>query len=102
MLFLENLLGLKSKQADVDAAFLNAILQADEKIYVEMPLDFKQHCSNRKFEALCLKKTPYCQSPHAVWKYLTKNLVAMAYLKLLLTPASPLVKGLLPSVILMI
>ncbi len=76
MLILENLLCLKSKQADVTAAFLHATLEEDEKVYVEMPLGFKQRSSNRKFKVLCLKKTLYglCQSPHVFWKYLTEKL----------------------------
>ncbi len=41
MFFLENLLCLKSKQADVATAFLHATLGEDEKVYVEMPLGFK-------------------------------------------------------------
>ncbi len=67
MLILENLLGLKSNQADVTAAFLHATLGEDEKVYVEMPLGFKQCSSNRKYKVLCLKKTLYGlhQSSHA-------------------------------------
>ncbi len=57
MLILENLLGLKSKQADVTAAFLHATFEEDEKVYVEMPLGFKQHCRNGKYNVLHLKKT---------------------------------------------
>ncbi len=52
MLILENILGLKSKQADVTAAFLHATLGEDEKVYVEMPLVFKQHGSNGKLGPL--------------------------------------------------
>ena len=76
MLILENLLGLKSKQADVTAAFLHATLGEDEKVYVEMPLGFKQRGSNGKFKVLCLKKTLYGlrQSPCTFWKYLTEKL----------------------------
>ncbi len=43
MLIIENLLSLKSKQVDVATAFLHATLGEDEKVYVEMPLGFKQH-----------------------------------------------------------
>ncbi len=70
MLILENLLGLKSKQADVTTAFLHATLGEDEKVYVEMPLDFKQRGLNGKYKVLCLKKTLYglCPSPYAYWK----------------------------------
>ncbi len=41
-----------------------------------MPLGFKQHDSNGKFQVLCLEKTFYglCQSPHAVRKFLNDNL----------------------------
>ncbi len=46
MLISENLLGLKSKQAYVTAAFLHATLGEDEKVYVEMLLGFKQRGSN--------------------------------------------------------
>ncbi|KAL7473083.1 hypothetical protein ACHAXS_013906 [Conticribra weissflogii] len=41
MLILENVVGLKSKQAGVTAAFLDATLGEDEKVYVEIPLSFK-------------------------------------------------------------
>ncbi len=57
MLILENLRGLKSKQADVTTAFLHATLGKDEKVYVEMPLGFNQNGSNEKIKVLCLKKT---------------------------------------------
>ena len=40
MLILEVLLGLKSKQGDVTAAFLHADLGKDEKVFVEMPQGF--------------------------------------------------------------
>ncbi len=65
MLILKNILGLKSKQADVTAAFLHATLEEDEKVYVEMPLGL--HGSNGKFKVLHLKKTLYGlrQSPCA-------------------------------------
>ncbi len=76
ILILENLLCLKSKQADVTTTFLHATLGEDEKVYMEMPLGFKQRGSNRKFEVLCLKKTLYGlrQSHHVFWKYLTEKL----------------------------
>ena len=41
MLILEVLLGLKSKQGDVTAAFLHANLGKGEKIFVEMPRGFE-------------------------------------------------------------
>ncbi len=51
-------------------------LGEDAKVYVEMPLGFKQHSSNGKFKVLRLKETFYGlrQSPHAFWKYLTEKL----------------------------
>jgi hypothetical protein len=62
MLILEVLLGLKSKQGDVTAAFLHGELGEDEKVYVEMPLGFR-----KKGKVLKLKKTLYGlrQSPRA-------------------------------------
>jgi hypothetical protein len=73
MLILEILLQLKSKQGDVTAAFLHADLDEKEKVYVEMPLGFRQ-----KGKVLKLKKTLYGlrQSPRAFWQFLTKAMVA--------------------------
>ena len=67
MLILEVLLDLKSKQGDVTAAFLHAHLDENEKVYVEMPLGFKQ-----PGKVLSLRRTLYGlrQSPRAFWKYL--------------------------------
>jgi len=48
MMILEMLLGLKSKQGDVTAAFLHGRLEENEEIYLEMPRRFKQ-------EGKCLK-----------------------------------------------
>ncbi len=75
MIILKNLLGLKSKQTDVTAAFFCATLVEDEKAYAEIPLGFKQHGSKGKFKVIGLQKTLYglCQSLHAFWKYLTEN-----------------------------
>ena len=63
---------LKSKQGDVIAAFLDADLEENGKVYVEMPLGFWT-----KGKVLKLKKTLYglCQSPHAFWKFLTKAMI---------------------------
>ena len=73
MLVLEISMNLKSKQGDVTAAFLHAELELEEKVYVEMPLDFRQ-----KGKVLCLKKTLYGlrQSPHMFWKHLTNAMKA--------------------------
>ena len=42
LLILEVLLGLKSKQGDVTAAFLHADLGKDEEVYVRMPRGFEK------------------------------------------------------------
>ena len=62
MLILEVLLGLKSKQGDVTAAFLHAKLEDNERVYVEMPQGFK-----KPGKVLSLKSTLYGlrQSPRA-------------------------------------
>ena len=64
---------LKSKQGDVTAAFLHAELRPEEKVYIEMPLGFRQ-----RGKVLCLKKTLYSlhQSPCMFWKYLTNAMKA--------------------------
>jgi hypothetical protein len=74
MLILEILLQLKSKQGDVTAAFLHGELEENEKVYVQMPLGFRQ-----KGKVLKLKKTLYGlrQSPRAFWKYLTAAMKAV-------------------------
>jgi hypothetical protein len=71
MLILEVLLGLKSKQGDVTAAFLHALLGPNEHIYCEMPLGFRI-----PGKVLKLKKTLYGlrQPPCAFWKYLVENM----------------------------
>ena len=67
MLILEVLLGLKSKQGDVTAAFLHADIEEGEEVFVEMPRGFRQDG-----KVLKLKKTLYgCrQSPElfgSIW-----------------------------------
>ena len=76
MFILEVLLGLKSKQGDVLAAFLHANLDPGETVYVEMPLGFNVNSKNGKRQVLKLKKTLYGlrQSPRAFWKYMTEKL----------------------------
>jgi hypothetical protein len=71
MLILEVLLDLKSKQADVTAAFLHASLDEDEKIYVRMPMGFR-----KKGKVLSLKRTLYGlrQSPRAFWRYMVDKM----------------------------
>ena len=74
MLILEVLLGLKSKQGDVTAAFLHAKLEDNERVYVEMPRGFK-----KPGKVLSLKSTLYGlrQSPRAFWKYMVEKMEAV-------------------------
>ena len=67
MLILEVLLGLKSKQGDITAAFVHADVEKDENIYVEMPHGFR-----KQGKVLKLKKTLYGlqQRPRAFWLFL--------------------------------
>ena len=76
MLILEVLLGLKSKQGDVTAAFLHANLGEDEKVFVDMPQGFKVKGKNGRNKVLNLKKTLYGlrQIPRAFWKYMTSKM----------------------------
>jgi len=53
MLILEVLLGLKSKQGNVTAAFLHAEIPEGEKVYVNMPRGFEQFSKNGRKK--CLK-----------------------------------------------
>ena len=71
MLILEVLLGLKSKQGDITAAFVHADVEKGEDIYVEMPRGFR-----KQGKVLKLKKTLYGlrQSPRAFWLYLTEKM----------------------------
>ena len=73
MLILEVLLGLKSEQGDVTAAFLHADFEEGEEVFVEMPRGFRQDGKVLKF-----KKTLYgCrQSPRAFQKYLVAKMDA--------------------------
>ncbi len=72
------LLGLKSKQGDVTAAFLHADLEEGENVFVDMPKGFEQYSKNGRKKVLKLKKTLYGlrQSPRAFWKYLTEKMKA--------------------------
>jgi hypothetical protein len=73
MFVLEFLLGLKSMQGNVTCASLDAILEENEKVNVNMPIGFSQYGKNGKKKCLKLKKTLYrlCQSPRVFWKYIT-------------------------------
>ena len=68
MLILEILLQLKSKQGDVTVAFLHAELGENKKVYIEMPIGFRQ-----QDEVLKLKFTSHelQQPPGAFWQYPT-------------------------------
>ena len=76
-------MNLKSKQGDVTAAFLHADLAPEEKVFVEMPLGFRQ-----KGKVLQLKKTLYGlrQSLREFQKYLTQ---AMADCKMVTSDFGP-------------
>ena len=76
MLILEVLLGLKSKQGDVTAAFLHADIPEGKNVFVDMPRGFEQYTKSGRKKCLKLKKTLYGlrQSPRAFWKYLTEKL----------------------------
>ena len=75
MLILEVLLGLKSKQGDVTAAFLQANLCEDDKVFVDMPRGLEVRGNNGRNKVLKLKKTLYGlrHSPRAFWKYMTSK-----------------------------
>ncbi len=74
MLILEILLQLKSKQGDVTAAFLHAELGENKKVYIVMPIGFRQ-----QGKVLKLKFTLHelHQPPRAFWQYLTETMVAV-------------------------
>ncbi len=83
MLILEVLPELKSKQGDVTATFLHALLGPNEHIYCEMPLGFRM-----PGKVLKLKKTLYglCQSPCAFWKYLVVKMAICGMVQSKLDP----------------
>ena len=64
ILILKTLLGLKSKQGDVNVtcAFLCADLEPGENIYVKMPLEFTQYSKNDLRKILKLKNALYGHS----------------------------------------
>ena len=58
MLTLEVLLGLKSKQGDITAAFVHADVEKGENIYVEMPRGLRKQgkfSSSRRLFMACVK-----------------------------------------------
>ncbi len=78
MLILKVLLGLKSKQGNVTAAFIHDDLEKGKNVFFDMPEGFEQYAKNGRKNVLKLKKTLYGlrQSPRAFWKYLTKKMKA--------------------------
>ncbi len=76
MLILEVLLGFKSNQGDVIAAFLHADLEEDKNVFLEMPKGFEQYAKNGCKKVLKLKKTLYGLRliPQAFCKYLIKKM----------------------------
>ena len=73
MLILSVLLGLKSKQGDVTAAFLHENLREDERVFVDMSRGFEVKGNNGSNKVLNLNKTLYglIHIPRAFWKYMT-------------------------------
>ena len=76
MLILECLLDLKSKQGDVNCAFLHAHLSEEETVYVHMPQEFTQYDKKGKAKVLKLKRCLYDlkNSPRAFWKFMVEEL----------------------------
>ena len=76
MLILEVLLGLKSKQGDVTAAFLHSNLGEDEKVFIDMPRGFEVRGKNGRNKVLKLKEALYVlrHIPRAFWKYMTSKI----------------------------
>ena len=76
IIILEVLLGLKSKQGYVTAAFLRADLGEDRKVFFGMPQGFKVKGNNGRPMVLKLLKTLYRlrQSPRAFWKYMAAKM----------------------------
>ena len=76
MLILECLLDLKSKQGDVNCAFLHAHLPEEESVYVHMPQGFTQYDKKGKAKVLKLNRCLYGlkNSPRAFWKYMVEKL----------------------------
>ncbi|KAL7460672.1 LOW QUALITY PROTEIN: hypothetical protein ACHAXS_001115 [Conticribra weissflogii] len=72
MLIFDNLLGLKSKQADVTAALLHVTLGDNEKFIVEIPLAVQFKLNYQ--DPLSQETSLWCQSPCDFWKYLTEKL----------------------------
>ena len=70
------MLGLKSRQGDVTAAFINADLGKDEKVFVNMPRGFEVKGKNGRPKVLKLLKTLYGlrQSSRALWEYMTAKI----------------------------
>ena len=71
MFILEVSLDLKSRQGNITTAFLHTNLNPGEKVFIKMPMGFKN-----KEKVLKLKATLYAlpQYPGAIWQYLTEKM----------------------------
>ena len=56
MLILEVLMGLNSKQGDINSAFIHAGIPDDKKVYIEMPIGFETFSNNGHKKCLKRKK----------------------------------------------
>jgi hypothetical protein len=76
MMVFSSILGLKSSQADITAAFVHATLPADEHVYIHQPRGFKVDMNDGHEYVLKLKKSLYGlkQAPRHFFQYLTKHL----------------------------
>ena len=76
MSIIELLLSLKYNQGSVTAAIIHADIPENKKVYIEILRRFEYLSKNGRKKGLKLKNMLYdiCQSPRALWKYLTKKL----------------------------
>ena len=76
MLILECLFDLKSKQGDVDYAFLHAYLSDEETVYVHMPQGFTKYDRKGRAKVLKPKQCLYGlkNNPRRFWKFMVEKL----------------------------
>jgi hypothetical protein len=76
MMIFSSILGLKSSQADITAAFVHATLPEHEKVYIHQPRGFKVDFNDGHDYVLKLKKSLYGlkQAPRHFFNYLAKHL----------------------------
>ena len=76
MSIIELLLSLKYNQGSVTAAIIHADIPENKKVYIEILRRFEYLSKNGRKKGLKFKNMLYdiCQSPRALWKYLTKKL----------------------------